>query len=235
MGWTGEDLTGLYSTFPDKRKGSSYDIKAGTDKGPRLLEIKVAESFDESHGWFEDRAPLHYEFQGMDQIHCMLKDDPTFIGFTLGTLGRRQKTRLYHRVYDPKVGALIDEEVASFWKSIDLDQEPKPDYSVDSEILETLRKPLRTGDVINLSLNNRAVDLIETYAARKEARDVLREQIKPIDKEMKAIEAEIHHLMGRNERAIIGDHQVGAKVQTNEERIQYETSFRRFDHSKRRK
>lgn len=235
-GWAGEDLTGTYSTFPDLRLGSSYDVlvKCST-RGKGHLEVKVAEEFREEDGWTKERAPLTHEFQMANQLHCAAKDEQGLKFNCLGILGRRQRIRLYFREYDRELGQMIDHEVSSFWASITADIPPKPDYSVDADILEKLRKPLRSGDVINLTGNNRAHDLIQTWFERSAARKALIDQIKPLEKDMKTIEAELHDIMGRNEIAIIGDYQIRAKVQVNEERIQHETSFRRFDPSKRRK
>jgi predicted phage-related endonuclease len=233
QGWIGEHLKLKYSTFPDLRLGSSYDVKINClDRGNGHLEIKVAESFDEAQGWFPDKAPIGYEFQMQNQLHCLLKDGQDIKFNCLGTLGRRQKTRLYFREYDAELGQMIDHEVKEFWASINADIPPPPDYCVDGEILEKLRKPLRSGDVVNFVGNTRAAELATEYARLKECRDGYMLHVKEFERGRAPIKAELHDMMGRNERAIIGDYQIGAKVQTNEETG---SSFRRFDFSKRRK
>lgn len=235
-GWSAEDLTGLYSRDPVRRIGASFDIKAiPYDLPPGVLEVKVAEKFTEDNGWTKTSAPLYYEFQLMGQLHLIRQDDPSITWGAIGTLGARQATRLYRREYDAAVGALIDEESASFWDSIERNIEPKPDYAVDSEILEKLRKPLRAGDVINLTGNNRAHELIGDYEQKRLARAELLKQIEPLDAALAAIKGELHSIIGRNEKAIIGDYQVSARMQETEERINYGSSWRRFDVSKRRK
>jgi len=235
-GWTAEDLTGLYSRDPVRRLGASFDIKAiPYDLPPGILEVKVAEKFTEDNGWTKESAPLYYEFQLMGQLHLIRQDDPTIAWGAIGTLGARQATRLYRREYDAAVGALIDEEAASFWDSIERNVEPKPDYTVDSEILEKLRKPLRAGDVVTLTGNNRAHELIEEWQKNDLARKELLSQIEPLDAANAAIKTELHSIIGRNEKAIIGDYQVSARMQVVEEFINYGSSWRRFDVSKRRK
>jgi len=233
MGWTGEHLKLIYSTFPEQRLGSSYDVKINDlDRGDGHFEVKVAESFSEDAGWFEDKAPINYEFQMQNQLHCAHKDNLGLKFNCLGTLGRRQKTRLYFREYDAELGQMIDHEVNKFWASIQADIPPEPDYVVDGEILHKLRAPLRSGDVINMQGNERAQALILEWYGSKIKRDLVREDLDKIEVGMRTIKNELHDMMGRNERAIIGEYQVGAKVQTNEETG---ASFRRFDVSKRRK
>lgn len=232
-GWTAENLKLMYSSFPDLRLGSSYDVKINClDRGDGHFEVKVAESFDEDQGWFPDKAPVGYEFQLQNQLHCLQKDNQDIKFNCLGILGRRQKTRLYFREYDPELGQMIDHEVKEFWASINADIPPKPDYCVDGEILEKLRKPLRSGDVINFHGNEKAAGMIAEYIRLKKSRDDYQRIANGFDKEMEPIKCELHDMIGRNERAIIGDYQIGARVQTNEETG---SSFRRFDVSKRRK
>lgn len=232
-GWTAEHLKLTYSTFPELRLGSSYDVKINClDRGDGHFEVKVAESFSEEQGWFPDKAPIGYEFQMQNQLHCLQKDKQGIKFNCLGTLGRRQTTRLYFREYDRELGSMIEDEVKSFWASIQADIPPPPDYCVDGEILEKLRKPLRSGDVINLTFDDRANELAKLYDIYRRDRWVVQANLQAFDDLMKPIKAELHDLIGRNERAIIGQYQVGAKVQTNEETG---SSFRRFDFSKRRK
>lgn len=233
MGWTGEHLKLVYSSFPDIRLGSSYDVKINClDRGDGHLEVKVAESFSEDAGWFDDKAPISYEFQTQNQLHCAEKDNLGLKFNCLGTLGRRQKTRLYFREYDRELGQMIDHEVSSFWASIQADIPPDPDYIVDGDILHKMRKPLRSGDVINFAGNEKAMMMIAEYVRLKEIRDGYMSYVKDFEKQMLPIKNELHDMIGRNERAIIGEFQVGAKIQTNEETG---TSFRRFDVSRRRK
>lgn len=234
-GWQGFDLTGYYARDPGRKLGASFDLKIKAPKKlPGLLEVKIAESFDEDYGWFKDKAPLQYEFQLQQQMHCLRADDSVWWG-AIGTLGRRQATRLYMREYDAELGALIDQEAEDFWKSIQNNQEPKPDYSVDSDLIERLRKPLRAGDTIVLSQDNRAMELMHNFYNLSQKRDEFTKQIKPLETEMEAIKSEIWDKMGRNEKAIIGEFQVGARKQVVEEYFNSGSSFRRFDISKKRK
>jgi len=233
--WTGDDLTGFYARDPVRRLGSSFDLGVvSIERGRGLLEVKIADNFREDDGWFKDKAPLHYEFQIQNEMHCARIDTPEVNWGALGCLGKRQAVRLYIREYDAKVGDLINEEVESFWRSITAGRPPKPDYTVDSDLLESLRKPLRSGDVINLSTNNRAMDLAASYDNLREIRGPLQDQIDVINAEMDTIKSELWAIIGRNEKAIIGPYTIGARETKVEEFINYGHTRRGFSFNKKK-
>lgn len=235
-GWDGYDLTGYYFTHPTQRQGCSMDVKAVCPvNGDGLLEVKVAESFTEDAGWTRDKAPVMYEFQIQDQMHLAKKNGHDIRWGALGALGRRQTTRLYHRLYDPALGQRIDDATGEFWDSIASDTPPPADYAVDGPLLESLRGALRSGP-INLSGNPRAILLADHLKAIEAQRKILRAQMKPLDAAKEAIKYEMYDLIGRNEGAIIGDLEIGARIpEEREERIDYGTASRRFDIKKRKK
>lgn len=235
-GWIGHDLTLFYITEPDLRAGTSLDMKVETaDRGTGHLEIKTAESFDEAEGWGKNSAPIWYEFQMQMQLHMDFKNNKEFNFNCLGTLGRRQHINLIFREYDADLGAFIDEEIKEFWKSIKEDRPPEPDYSVDADLLAMIAKPVRKGEKRNMSLDNRAIELMHIYQEIEDEAAPVKEKLKEIMEKKNSIKAEIHEKMGNAEIAIIGDYQVSAKVQFNEERFVPAHEFRRFDVKKRRK
>ncbi len=235
-GWEGFDLTGYYFTEPAQRIGSSMDVRAiCPDRGTGFLEVKVAESFTEEAGWTADRAPLQYELQLQTQLHLAHLNKQGIEWGAIGTLGRRQKTRLYFRQYDRAFGQRLDDAAGEFWRSIETDTPPAADYAVDGPLLESLRGPLRDGPV-NLTGNARAAALADRLAAIEADRKALRDRLKPLDAEKDRIKFEMYDMIGRNEGAIIGPYEIGARIQAApEERIHYGSAIRRFDFKKRRK
>ena len=227
-----EDLRLYYARDPDLGLGSSFDFKVIAEGLPTMLEIKVAEAFREEDGWLPDKAPIPYEFQLQTQLH--FSREKGIKHGIIGTLGRRQSTRLYRREYDASVGSMIEEEVFTFWQSIKLNRPPEPDYAVDSELLEKLRGPIRTGDIINLTGNDRAKELVAHYKNQKSLHTTLMKELKPVDDSIEKIKAELLHMIGRNETAIIGGIQISAKEQVREDSVSYGSSFRRFDLKKRK-
>lgn len=235
-GWQGEDLSLFYARDPALRLGASFDVKAYYDfNAARMLEVKVAEAFREEDGWTKNAAPMPYEFQMQTQLHLSMKEDHDIKSGVIGVLGKRQSTRLYHREYDAGVGAMIEEETHEFWRTINENTPPDPDYLIDSEILKRLRGPIRHGDIINLSNNDAAKMALHRLKAAKEALKPLKKEIRIHEDQADAAKEEIRQLVGRNEIAIIGDYQISTAQQEQEDKVIYGSSFRRFDMKKRKK
>lgn len=235
-GWVGHDLSLMYARSPNIRLGASFDVLAFMRAGfSKMLEVKVSDQFREEDGWLADEAPVQYEFQIQTQLHLAMPEEPSLKGGIIGTLGRRQSVKLYHRDYDAALGLMIENEVADFWESVESNNPPAPDYSMDADLLERVRGPLRAGDVINLSDNPRARDLVTAYGILEEQADELKAKLKPYTEGMKNVKTELLHMIGRNERAIIGDFQIGAREQAVEDKVIYGSSFRRFDLKRRKK
>ena len=231
-GWQGFDLTGYYLSCTALRLGASMDLRAVSDEGDGLLEIKVAERLSEEAGWTAAQAPVEYEFQIQGQMHSAIKDGQDIRWGGIGYLAQRQKSGVMHRLYDADLGKMIDIEVAEFWRSIVANEPPPPDYLADAALLEKLRGPLRDGDRIILTGNERAAQLLDSIRTLKELKKPLKSELKRIETEQKKAENEFLQLMGRNEIAYIGDYRVKAKIQKREDTVTYGSSFRRFDISK---
>lgn len=239
-GWDGYDLTGYYYRDEELKLACSLDLEARDRAAKRILmEIKIAEEFRAEDGWTADATPLQYEFQVHTQFHLDHKfhaqhGTKAFDEGIIGTLGRRQKIRQYPRVYVPDTGKMIEDEVFSFWESIKAGNPPPADYAADAELLAKLAKPVRMGEGCNLSLNNRAMEVMGRWGTIEAEAKPIREKLKELEREKDAIKAEIHATMGDAETAIIGEYIVSAKKQTVEEKVVHEYDFRRFDVKKRK-
>lgn len=235
-GWEGFDLTGYYYRDEKFKFGASLDVKAiCPNRGTGNLEVKVAESFTEDMGWFPDKAPIQYEFQIQAQLHLAAVNGTPFDWSAIATLGRRQQVRIYERAYDPELGAMMDAEVAGFWASIARGEQPQPDYRADGDLLQRMAKPVRAGEMKNLSLNNRAMELASQYRLMNDNVQMLKKEMAPCLAQIDAIKNELWDIAGDAETVIIGDHQFGMKKQIVEESWRTEYDFRRFDMKKLKK
>lgn len=232
-GWAGADLTGRYMVDESLRLGASMDVLAHSEKGRGLLEIKVVENMTEESGWTKTKAPIEYEFQIQGQLHLAKRNDPSITWGAIGALGRRQRSVLLPRAYDPELGELIDKEVKSFWASIEANEPPAPDYYLDQDLLHRLRGPLLPGDIVNLTSDQEAVELLGQIVDLKAQRKPLIDQADKLKKEIDAKQARFHDIMGVNEIAVVGRLRVKAKIQKREAYVNYGGSeSRRFDISK---
>lgn len=232
-GWTGKDLTGFYYHDEELRGGASMDVLAlCEERGRGILEVKIAEAFSKENGWTDTMTPLDKEFQIQDQMHLAAKAGEPFDWGVIGTLGKRQSTRLYFRTYDAKLGQRIDDELGSFWRSIQEDRPPEPDYAVDAADLYSLAPAVREGEGCNLSGDEKAVALMTQWDIIDKELKPLREKIKPLEKQKKKIEAEVHAIMGDREKATIAGFTVRAPDEVREERFVSASESRRFYVSK---
>lgn len=224
------DLTGFYLRDEESRLGASMDFKViCPQRGPGLLETKSTGFFDESAGWFKDRAPIDYEFQIQGQLNLAVAEGQGITWGLIGALDGRKNTRPYYRAPDADLWALVKEEAAKFWHSIKIDEPPAPDYIADGDLIRKLQGPVNAGQNISLTGNNRAHELIQKYHEiefeLKEAR-IFRE---PKEESLQRIKNELHHLMGKAEVALIGDYRVSARETEIDERLQKGYKYRRFD------
>lgn len=229
-GWECYDLTNYYLRDEAARIGASMDFRIVLPDGVAgLLETKSTGFFDESQGWFKDRAPIDYEFQIQGQTNLAVSEGEKISFGIIGALDGRKQTRLYNRTPDHELWDLVREEVAKFWHSIAMDEPPAPDYAVDGELLRRLQGGIDAGSNISLTGNNRAHELIQRY---HDIEFELKEQRifrTPKEEEQETIKAELHHLMGKAEVALIGDYRISARETEIDDRLQKGYKYRRFD------
>lgn len=229
-GWEAQDLALLYLRCPECRLGASMDFLAiSPAEGRKLLEVKSTTYFDEEAGWFENKAPIHYEFQIQTQLHLAIKDGQDIQGGVIGALDGRKNTKVYRRTLDRDLMALVEIEAKKFWRSIELNEPPAPDYLVDSDLIRKLQGPIDLGRNISLTGNNKAHQLIERYLELSSEFQLAGIHRAAIKEQTDSICNEIHHLMGKAEIALIGDYRISAPEITIDQRLQKEYSYRRFD------
>ena len=152
-----------YERLPDKKLGASYDftVDAG-DEGQGLLEIKNVDPSVVRNEWVIDgddvEAPPHIEMQVQHQL--LVSGLPfayigALIGGNRGVLIRRA----------PADGILVSilEKTEKFWKSIEANEPPKPDFTKDAEFLRSLYQTVNPGKVVDLENDEELTDLAMHY------------------------------------------------------------------------
>lgn len=235
-GWCGEDLSLCYLSCPETGLGASMDVRAiCPDRGAGLLEIKTTGYLSEENGWTKTKAPLEYEFQIQGQLHLANKDGQDIRWGAIGVLDGRKTDHVYLREYDPALGKMFDIQARAFWDSIKENKPPSADFLADSKLLESLRPSVREGEGVNLSLNERAVNLAAGLSEIEDQIYEFKKAIKPLEDSRTRIKNELLSIMGNAETAIIGGFKVSAPSYEVEERFTAGHSARRFNLSKRRK
>lgn len=186
-GWIVEPMKS-YMRKPELKIGSSFDYFIGTDG---ILEIKNVDSLAYRDGWSTDddgniEAPPHIELQVQHQLAV---SDRKFAYIAALVGGNR--VALIKREPDQEIINAIKNKVADFWKSIDCNIEPNPDFEKDAEIIRQLNNYAEPGKVIDA--NQRVSYLAGEYLAYCE-------QIKELENKRDAAKTEMITLIGDAEK-----------------------------------
>lgn len=149
-----------------------------------LLEVKMSRYDQYMQNFPNGNLPLAYELQLQQEMMC---DAKTF-GHVIVMIGGSQ-LEPYPREYRPAIGEIIEEAIEAFWKSIDNNEPPKPDFTRDGKAIAKLLFQ-RDGTAKdwrgNNYLNNLCADY-KRYAEQESAAARLKD----------AAKAEIIHMTGR--------------------------------------
>jgi putative phage-type endonuclease len=132
-GWAVQPLKD-YIRLEDYRIGSSFDYLYN---GEDLLEIKNVDGLAFKDGWIVDgdniEAPPHIELQVQHQMlvyGCSVAHIGALIGGNKLVMVKREKNQQIHDQ--------IISKVAAFWKSIEENKEPDPDFERDAKFIAQL-------------------------------------------------------------------------------------------------
>lgn len=190
---------GIYLRDPEARIGATPDAFARhPERGLGIVQIKTVEPSIYRRKWLpegngaEAEPPLWIAVQAI--IEATLAGakwamvTPLVVSYGLDM--PEIEIPIHAGVYDR-----VKAEVAQFWKMVDTDSAPEPDYGRDSGIIGSMY-PDANGQEIDLSADNMLPELLEERAR-------LKQDAKEHEARIKAIDAEIAHKMGPHERAYL--------------------------------
>ena len=156
---------------PDAFSSGFDDVSSPTE---RIAQIKCVDNIQfrewEVSGEIITHAPLHIELQCQHEMACTGAQENWLIVCVGGN-------KLFRKVIqrDEDVIQIIEREVTEFWKSIEDNVPPVPDYVNDGDIIRDIRKKLNVIERVDLSDDNSLYDTIELLkkhiASRKVASD----------------------------------------------------------------
>lgn len=185
-----------YIYDPELRMGSSFDFEIfdARDGFQGLLEIKNVDSLAFKNGWIADdrgiEAPSYIEIQLQHQLEVS-KKSYGYIGALVG--GNQPATILRKRNDD--VVYKITEKVAAFWKSIDENNPPSPDFSRDSQFIAKLYGYAEAGAVLDATNSEQVTMLASMYRQ-------ISESIKDLEAKKAEAKAEMLALIGDASKTI---------------------------------
>jgi hypothetical protein len=153
-----------YIEHPSVRgMGASLDFEIyGHPRGAAPLGIKNVDWMI-AKDWPEGLPPLRFELQVQHQLACL----PGHPWAALGVLVGGNSSRVFEYDRDPAAIARIEREVAAFWRSIEENQPPKPDFERDLPTLEALYDTPRPGSVLDLRGNHRLEAICAEYESAR--------------------------------------------------------------------
>lgn len=174
MGWEVEKMD-VYMRDVDARMGSSFDYKitkAPERSGVGILEVKNVDGIVYARKWIDDgegniEAPEHIEMQIQHQMEVSDIDWCCLVALVGGNT-----QKIIYRERNREIGADIRAKVDAFWKMVDANTAPKPDYEKDAQyIIKTMRGEATAGLVAEADAD--LEELITQYAhISKEASDL---------------------------------------------------------------
>jgi putative phage-type endonuclease len=137
----------VYERLPELRLGASFDFQAERDGHLGLIEVKNVDKhifLDQWHGEGESLiAPTHIELQLQAQLLVS--------GLTWGcivVLAGGNSAHILHREADKQVHEAIRLQVAGFWRSIEDDAPPLPDFERDADEVRRLLMDVNQFEVL---------------------------------------------------------------------------------------
>lgn len=194
QGWTIRKME-EYIRIPELKIGSSFDFSIETEDDMGILEIKNVDGLVFKQQWEEKddgdyEAPLHIEFQVQ---HQLLVSDRKYA--YIGVLVGGNNLYLLKRERNEKVIAAIRAASIKFWRSIQENQVPSPDFAKDSSFISSLYNYAEPGKVIDA---NEEIDVIANEYKEVSA------SIKILDNKKSELKAKLLMMIGDSEK-VIGD------------------------------
>ena len=193
-----------YRRMDGLRIGSSFDfgIKGNCEEVEGidmmeeyfgLLEIKNVDSWIFKKEWLTEQdkveAPPHIELQAQ---HQLLVSGRAYI--FIGALIGGNDLVLIERHPSPKIHAAILEKCAAFWKSIDENKPPEPNFATDAKFIASLYNYAAPGSVVSVAGDEQIKEMVERYRENGEL-------IKAAEARRDEIKAKLLTIIGEAEKA----------------------------------
>lgn len=162
QGWKEYRRKDEYVRWPAARLGSSFDFEVIHGGEMPLLEVKNVDSLAYKDGWLIDgdtvEAPPHIELQVQHQL-AVSDRQLAYIGALIG--GNR--VILIRRERDEAIINALIKKSQDFWKSIDENKPPEPDFERDAAFISKLYRYADPRKVLNADGDDSLASLAFEY------------------------------------------------------------------------
>lgn len=192
-----------YMRDTEIRAGSSFDF--GIKEQKTLLEIKNVDGLVYKNEWKKNEdgsieAPLHIEIQVQHQL-MVSGYEIAYIGALVGG----NSLELIRRERNEKIIAAIKQKIVAFWKSIDENNPPKPNFERDASFISSLYNYADPGKVADIRDNEEFLSWAREY---KRLGDIA----KDAETKRDAIKAQMLMVIGDAEKVEGGEFSISAGI-----------------------
>jgi predicted phage-related endonuclease len=204
-GWKIEQ-PGLYFRDPTARIGGTPDAFAFCpERGRGILQVKTAEANIFRKKWLDQETrevmlPLWIACQAILEAHLTGAE---WAAVAVMVVGNGLDLHIIDVPLNKKLVARIYAAAEGFWRRVEHDDPPAPDYGRDSRAIAALYAD-DNGAEIDLSGDDRALEILAQRTRLKE----IESTGSAAEKERKALDAEIINLLGNAARGVMADGQV---------------------------
>lgn len=196
---------GLYYRDPAARIGGTPDaLVVCPERGPGCLQIKTTVDSIFRDKWVgEDREvcpPLWICSQVVIEAHLTGAKWAAVAVMVLSGFGAGLEVHIIDIPINRKLIARMYEAAADFWRRVDQNDPPDPDYGRDASTIRALYAD-DDGSEVDLSGNNRVTALVDDRARLKE----IEAAGSAAEKERKTIDAELIASLGNAARGVLAD------------------------------
>ena len=192
MGWQIRPRK-FYEQMDELRLGASYDFEIIDDTGTAiaLLECKNVDSLVFKNEWEVDEAG-NIESTPYIEVQCQTQMLVSGIKkLYICALVGGNSIKIIERDPDLEIQESIIKKVSEFWRSIEENKPPQPDFEKDYEFIRRLNSYAEPGTVIEP--NDRMIDLAQKYK-------LLSDKIKLAESQRDGIKAELLMMIGDAEK-----------------------------------
>lgn len=146
------------------RMGSSFDFQIDhPTHGIGIMEIKNVDSLQFLRNWQQGddgdiQAPEHIELQVQHQMEVADIDWCAIVPMVGGN-----QAHLVFRKRDREIGKIIRAKIAAFWKRIEENNPPSPDYTRDAELIAKLYSEVQLGLIVDANNDADLASLVQDY------------------------------------------------------------------------
>lgn len=196
-----------YWRLPAARIGATPDLLVTDTRGLGAVQLKSIDPWIYKQTWTDNEPPLWIALQALTEAKLTGACWAAVGALRVGAAIEFDLTAipLHERAWQA-----LQDAVGEFWRSVQADTPPQPDFTRDGTIIAALHPASDAGSSIDLSDD---IDLIAALGKRQR----LKAELFDLDKQCDELDAMIRHKAAEHERIIAGNFRVTLRTEAVKE------------------